>query len=250
MESCVNEILQAGIIQRFFCSYFEPETTTQHEMGFLDDPPRPLLKRILYDGIRSMLRVFISVYFRARIHGIENFPGEGGMIICANHVSNLDPIVIGCAVPRRTNFLAKISLIKTPGLGWLIDKLDAIPINREAGGASGMKETLRRLKRNESVLIFPEGTRSPDGTLQPVQSGVCALIKRVKSPVIPVAICGTFEAWPRKGWFPIPCRVEIVAGEPISNDDSSSLETEELVQLLQSRIAECYDQASRLRSQK
>ncbi len=221
---------------------------TEFEMGFLNDPPRPVIKRSIQDGVRAVLRIWATVYFRLRVHNIDRIPENGGMILCVNHASHLDPMIIGSIYPRRTNYLAKESLSRAPGLGWLIDQLDAIPIDRESGGISGMKETLRRLKRNESVLIFPEGTRTPDGTLQPIQPGVCALAKRVRSPMIPIGIAGTFEAWPRKRSFPIPLNIQAVIGTPITSDEIKGLSDVEITSLLQQRMSECLADAYERRS--
>ena len=124
------------------------------------------------------------------------FPKKNGMIIISNHQSNLDPIVVGCIMPRRMNFLAKESLFDIFPLGWFLRQVDTIPIDREGMGVSGMKETLRRLKRNESILIFPEGTRSRDGEMVPLKPGFVALAKRVKLPMVPIGIDGTFTSWP------------------------------------------------------
>ena len=108
---------------------------------------------------------------------------------------------------------------------------------------SGMKETLRRLKRNESVLIFPEGHRTRDGEIQPLKPGFVALAKRVESPLLPIGLDGTFECWPPGQRFPKPGFVHVVFGPPIQHDEIKDLDDQQITQLLQDRIRVCFEEA-------
>ena len=152
--------------------------------------------------------------------------------------------MIGCVTPRRINFLAKKTLFRFP-LGPIIRTLDSIPIERDGIGIGGIKETLRRLKRDEAVLIFPEGQRSWDGELLPLMGGFTALVKRVPMTLVPVGIEGTHHVWPRGTTLPKPGNIQVVVGEPIEYDELKDLSDEELQELVAERIRVCFDEARR-----
>ncbi|MCH2182115.1 MAG: 1-acyl-sn-glycerol-3-phosphate acyltransferase, partial [Mariniblastus sp.] len=132
-----------------------------------NDPPRSFYRRCFYRFWQWFWQMVLLVLYQVRVHHQHRFPMKGATLLCSNHQSNLDPVVIGCVCPRRLNFLAKKDLFGFP-LGVVLRMVDAIPIDREGIGIGGMKETLRRLKKNEPVLIFPEGERSWDGDLLPL----------------------------------------------------------------------------------
>ena len=212
-------------------------------MRFLTDPPRPFFQRCIQDLARWFFRQVLLVFFQLRVHGLKNVPVKDGMIICANHQSNMDPVVIGCALPRRTNYLGKKSLFSFPPLAWFLKVTDTIPLDRNRSGAAGMKETLRRLRRNESILIFPEGHRSLDGELQPFRPGIVALAKRVDSPVLPVGIDGPFQCWPPNAKFPKTGYVHVVFGKPVSPEEMSGLQDEEITEIVYQRVQQCFLEA-------
>src|SRR4051794_5400966 len=119
---------------------------------------RSLTKRLGYDLCQKLARLTGTALFRMRVVGREHVPITGGGLVCANHQSYLDPIVIGSAIDRRMNYLARDTLFRNPLFKRLLNYFDTIPIDREGGGLTGLRETLRRLKQDELVLIFPEGT--------------------------------------------------------------------------------------------
>jgi 1-acyl-sn-glycerol-3-phosphate acyltransferase len=186
---------------------------------------------------------FSLVYFRIRCHGRQHIPKSGGVLILANHQSHLDPPLIGMVVPRRVNFVARDTLFKNRLFAALINSLDAIPIDREGLGLAGLKETMRRLKRGEMVLLFPEGTRSHDGEVHALKPGFSALVQRTGVPILPVALDGAFDCWPRGTPAPRPRPIHVVIGEPISPETAKSLDDRGLVQLVEQRIRECHAQA-------
>jgi 1-acyl-sn-glycerol-3-phosphate acyltransferase len=152
------------------------------------------------------------------------------------------------AFTRRLNYLARKTLFRFGPFGWLIDLVDAIPIDRDGMGLAGLKETLRRLKRGEMVLIFPEGTRSQDGEISPLLPGFVALARRSRAPLLPVGVDGAFEAWPRKAIFPRPATIHVCFGEPISADRIRALSDEELIAEVEARLRACQAEARRSRS--
>ena len=135
---------------------------------------RSLANRLWYLGLKVLAVLSGMLCFRLRCYGRQNVPRDGGVLVLSNHQSNLDPVLVGIAVPRRLNYLARETLFGFAPFRWLIRSLDAIPIDREGLGLSGLKECLRRLKRGEMVLLFPEGTRTSDGEVGALKAGFCA----------------------------------------------------------------------------
>jgi 1-acyl-sn-glycerol-3-phosphate acyltransferase len=208
---------------------------------------RPFFVALAQSGTRWFFRVLLLLMYRVRVYGLKNYPAEDGFLICANHQSHLDPIVMGVICPRPINYLARQTLFRFKSLSWFLSWNDAIPIDLEGTGLAGLKETLRRLKRRETVLIFPEGTRSPDGKLQPIKLGFAAVGRRAKSDLLPIAFAGAFEAMPRTAWFPVPGSIQAVIGEPISYSEYQALTDEALGQLLDLRMQECFAAAKHRR---
>jgi 1-acyl-sn-glycerol-3-phosphate acyltransferase len=189
----------------------------------------------------------VSLY-GLRVVGRENWPASGGGLICANHQSSFDPPLVGLTCPRRMNYVARDTLFRVPLLAPLIRFLDAIPIDREGTGLAGLKETLRRLKRGELVLIFPEGTRTRDGEVAPLKPGFISVARRSGVPLIPVGLDGAYQAWPRSAWFPRPGRIAISVGQPIPAEEVARLSDEELLRLIEQRLQACHAEARQLRS--
>jgi 1-acyl-sn-glycerol-3-phosphate acyltransferase len=200
-------------------------------------------QRLSYTVMRQVFRLCGIFGLGIRCFGRHNFPASGGALVCANHQSNLDPPMVGMMANRRMNYLAKKTLFHHQPLKWIIEHLDAIPIDRDGLGIGGIKETIRRLRRGEMVLIFPEGQRTFDGEMVPLMPGICALARRTGVPLVPVGFDGAFHAWRRGTPFPRTSRVWMVVGKPIGKEDYESLDDEQLVQLLEARIRECFRQA-------
>ena len=123
-------------------------------------------------------------------------PRFGRRLLVCNHVSFFDVFFLGIPLRRPLNYVARSTLF-IPVLGSFIRSVGAFPIQREGIGASGMKETLRRLRAGGIVTLFPEGTRSHDGQLGPLKPGIAVLVERVGVPVVPAGLAGMFEIWPR-----------------------------------------------------
>ena len=132
---------------------------------------RSAAKRLWYGFLQVFCRLLTLAVCRIRVVGREHVPQKQGGLLLSNHQSHLDPVLLGLACDRRLNYLARESLFRFTPFRWLIQSLDAIPIDREGVGLSGLKETLRRLKQDELVLIFPEGTRTRDGEISPLKPG-------------------------------------------------------------------------------
>ncbi|MDG2013250.1 MAG: lysophospholipid acyltransferase family protein [Pirellulaceae bacterium] len=204
---------------------------------------RSWLQRCSYTVMREAFRIKGILFLGVRCFGREHFPQDGGVLVCANHQSNLDPPLVGMMANRRMNYLAKKTLFLHQPLKWVIEHLDAIPIDRDGMGLGGIKETIRRLRRGEMVLIFPEGQRTFDGEMTPLMPGICALARRTGVPLLPVGMDGAFQSWRRGTSVPLPTRVWMVVGAPITKDDYAGLSDAELVELLDERIRLCFDEA-------
>ncbi len=164
----------------------------------------------------TLFRVMYATYFRWRVFGTKNVPLKGGVIIASNHASFLDPPLVGSGLKRDINYLARESLFRYPGVGTLLRSWNAVPVDRDGGGAKGLKIILDRLLQGNGIILFPEGTRTKDGKLQPARSGIGLTVIKSNAPVVPVRVFGTFEAYGRNHKFPRPHRVAVKYGKPMN----------------------------------
>lgn len=153
-------------------------------------------------------------FYGLTVVGAENLKIEGPALIASNHVSYLDPPFIGSAFDEDIYFLARKTLFRFPWSNWLLNKWQSIPVDRDKPDPGSIKAIFRRLKEGKKVIIFPEGTRSPDGGLQPGEPGVGMLIAKARVPVIPIRIIGAHEAMPRDKTLPQPARITVAVGKP------------------------------------
>lgn len=169
---------------------------------------------------------FISfLFFPRRVIGWEHVPAHGAYILACNHISNLDPVVMGISTPRRMHFMAKIELFRNPLRGWWLKQLWAFPIKRGEADFGALKEALKWLKKCHPVLIFPEGTRRMGETplKPPPGSGFLAL--KSQAPVVPVYIKGTDAVMPPGAKFFKRNPVTVTYGKPFFVNNSSSYES-------------------------
>lgn len=216
----------------------ETETTLQ---------PRPPLDRSRlamgwYRLVQVTVATLLSSVSGIRVSGRNNLPPQGGALLVSNHVSHLDVFILGIPLHRPLNYVARSTLF-LPLLGTFIRSVGGFPIQREGMGAQGLKETLRRIKKGGIVVLFPEGTRSRDGELGELKSGISVLASRARVAVVPAGIAGTFEAWPRSRAFPLPHPVRIHYGPPILPEELEGLDTEAVTKLIRDRILDCVEVA-------
>ncbi|MDL2264568.1 1-acyl-sn-glycerol-3-phosphate acyltransferase [Synergistaceae bacterium OttesenSCG-928-I11] len=180
----------------------------------------------------ALARLFFFFYFliyhrvsirgrRALKHFLRTLPNQGPVILAANHESYLDPPLVGMAFPGPLRFIAWDQLFKNPIFGFLIRALGAVPVSHEnkSSAAGLLRQVMGFLGDGYSVLIFPEGERSPDGRLMPLEGGVALMALKTNVPVVPVWIDGTFEAYPLQNRLPRPHKIAIAFGEPICPAD-------------------------------
>lgn len=162
-------------------------------------------------------RAFFRFYLGWRVCNPERVPLQGPVILASNHASFLDPPLVGAGIKRGINYLARENLFRFPILGWILHQWQVVPVDREGGGAKGLKAILDRLLQGGAIILFPEGTRSPDGKLQPARSGIGLTVIKSEAPVVPVRVFGTFEAYDRHTRVPRPLHQVIVKyGRPMS----------------------------------
>jgi 1-acyl-sn-glycerol-3-phosphate acyltransferase len=167
-----------------------------------------LVYKIGWNTSRLAAKLFFS--FEA-LHA-ERIPQEGPLILAMNHQSYLDPPLAGICCQREIYYLARKSLLKWPILGPLFPKMNVIPVDQERADMSALKAIIKLVRGGEGTVIFPEGSRSPDGTLQPAQPGLGMVIAKTLAPVVPMRIFGAHKAFPRGG-KPRMHPITLVVGE-------------------------------------
>ena len=190
-----------------------------------------------YRAVHCVCSTLLAAIWGWRATGRHNMPESGGVLLVANHSSFLDPFIVGIPLHRPLNFVARSTLF-IPVLGFLLRSMGTLPIQREGIGASGVKETLRRLRNGGIVTLFPEGTRSPDGEFGQLKPGIAVLVARAGVPVVPAGIAGTFDAWPRSRLLPRPHPLRVHYGPPISPEEIAGMDQQAVIALIQDRIAQ------------
>jgi len=168
-------------------------------------------------------RLVLHTLLRLRVEGRENLPLRGGVILATNHVSNLDPPVVGCQIHRPHAAPAKQELFVHPIAGTILRQWGGIPIDRRRPGHQVMEELEGWLHGGDVLLIFPEGTRSVDGRLRRFQRGVALLSLAARVPVVPGYVSGTRKAMPPGRALPRPARVTVAFGPPLWPDEFTNL---------------------------
>jgi 1-acyl-sn-glycerol-3-phosphate acyltransferase len=194
-----------------------------------------------YQLIQRAFQLVMVLKYHVRYSGWHNIPKEGGVLVVSNHQSHLDPPLVGIGCRRPMSYLARESLFRFAPFGRFIYSIGAIPLDRDGVGLSGIKEALKRLKRGEMVVVFPEGTRSKDGKIAPFRPGFTTLAVRSKAAILPVAIDGAFEAYPRWRKFPGPGRIRVHYGVPLTAAELEGRDERELVNEIEDRVRKCQD---------
>lgn len=158
----------------------------------------------------------VRLFYGNRVYGIEHLPA-GSAIIAPNHASHLDPPLVASAVPMEIHFLARETLFRPPFLGWLLPRLNTHPVNGSGSDITSLRLIMQLLQEGKKVMIFPEGTRTPNGEFGECSLGVGMIALRSGAPVVPVYVHGTYEAWSRHRKYPkLRGRTACVIGEPFS----------------------------------
>jgi 1-acyl-sn-glycerol-3-phosphate acyltransferase len=170
----------------------------------------------VYGVCHYLLRVVYDLAFRGEVIGLEHLPTHGGFLLAANHASFIDPPLIGCQVDRQIAYFARKTLWKRGFASWWLEAVGTIPVDRDGGqDISAIKRVLKALKEERGLILFPEGTRTPDGQFQAAKPGVGFIACKTQVPVVPVRIIGSFEAWGKGASLKLGTPVSIVFGQAL-----------------------------------
>lgn len=176
---------------------------------------------LFYEGCRYIVWGASKLLWRFRHHHVERLPAHGPVLIVSNHQSYLDPTCLTqAATQRHVDFLARAGLFKNRHFRWLIEALNAVPLAEGRPDTAAIKTVIARLEMGHAVLLFPEGQRTPDGAVHDFKRGFALLAKKASCPVVPAAIEGAYDTWPRARSRPrlFGCRVEVMYAQPIPHD--------------------------------
>jgi 1-acyl-sn-glycerol-3-phosphate acyltransferase len=185
----------------------------------------------------TLSRLLARIFFGFRILHRERMLQTGPVILAMNHQSFFDPPLAGNASDRAIFFLARKTLLDHWFWGWLLPKLNVIPVDQEGSDRSALKALIRILRAGQATLVFPEGARTLDGNLQPAEPGLGLVIAKTLAPVVPMRIFGAHQAWPRGSNKIRLHRVTIVVGHPIFFEQSDVAgRGKEMYQKLSNRV--------------
>jgi 1-acyl-sn-glycerol-3-phosphate acyltransferase len=193
---------------------------------------------VWYLLLKTLGQVSFILFFKYRAYGTKNVPRNGALIIASNHQSYMDPVAVGIPLVRRFGSLARESLFRNPAFGWLLRALGSMPLDRGSADLGAMRAGLRLLKDGKLLLLFPEGTRTQDGSIGELQPGLAVLASRSGAVVVPAVIDGAYEAWPRKKLLPGLGRVRVAYGRPMKYEGHGSKEAEAFIKELHARMVE------------
>lgn len=186
---------------------------------------------MLYALGRGFFWVVFRIFFRFRAEGREHIPARGPLILAANHVSYLDPPLLGAATPRPVHFMAKQELFEIPVLHWVMPRVRAFPVRRGTLDREAIRQALNLLEQGHVIGLFPEGTRRREGGPLPGQQGVAMLAARSGAPIVPVGLIGT-RRWLSTRPFPWPTRFVVRIGAPIWPDSQAGSKKEQWERLV------------------
>ena len=177
--------------------------------------------------IRAIVKFFFIIFYRVEMKGLENVPKEGGIILCSNHVAELDMFVIGYNLPRLVHWMAKEELMKIPVIGKIFKYLGTFPVRRGAGDIGAIRTVLKLLGEGKIVGIFPEGTRSRGNRNIAAKAGAVLLAEKSGAPILPVAISASYKPFSKiTVIYGKPFKFDFVTGEKLSGEEMAKLSKE------------------------
>lgn len=219
-----------------------------------DSMPHPTRRNIVWLVLQYAFRLTYMLWLRYQARGLENMPKEGGGLVLVNHQSFLDPTLVGLPLQRPVSFLARDTLFRVPVIGWVLRNTYVMPINRDAASTASIRAALKRMHGGFLVGLFPEGTRSFDGSVGEFKPGFISLIRRAKVPVYPVGIAGADKAMPRGGVSLWPQRVRVVYGKALCAEEIARLTVkgreDDLVKFARAAVETCQLEAQMWRDGK
>jgi 1-acyl-sn-glycerol-3-phosphate acyltransferase len=192
---------------------------------------------MLYAIGKCLSAAVCKVFGRWKVIGRENIPSTGGVLLCGNHVSYIDPPALGAGAERQVHFMAKEPLFRVPVLGFLIGRVGAFPVRQHTADRTALRRAIELLRSGEVVGMFPEGTRNPNPSeLMPAEPGAGLIALKSRATVIPVALINTDKLLPPHSVFFRFTRIKVVYGEPVKLDDLYDQEGREAVEETGRRI--------------
>ncbi|KUP06592.1 acyl-phosphate glycerol 3-phosphate acyltransferase [Bacillus coahuilensis p1.1.43] len=190
-----------------------------------------------YSFARGVVKVVLSPIYPVKVIGHEHFPKTDGVLLCTNHIDNLDPPIVGITAPRPVSFMAKEELFNVPILGNVVKRLKAFPVKRGMSDREALRVGLKLLKNGEVLGLFPEGTRSKDGSLGKGLAGAGFFALRSNAAVVPCAIIGPYKPFKR---------LTVVYGKPIDMDSlrEQKASAEDATEVIMNSIKELIDHHS------
>ena len=177
---------------------------------------------VAYHMSRGIFAAILRVFFRMRVRGKEHIPREGPFILASNHVSYLDPPVLGVACPRKLSYMARHDLFSSSFASWWLYAVGCFPVKRGSGDIAAFKTAIRKLNEGEALLVFPEGGRQAQGTaLKEPEPGIGMLASRLGVPVIPAFVSGTEKALPKGARSILPSKIFVYFGKQINIERGS-----------------------------
>lgn len=171
-------------------------------------------------------RLFALLFLDVRLLHVHRVPRSGPVVLAGNHQSFFDPWLIGACLDRRACYLARETLFRVPVLGWLLNRYDCLPVPRESvAPRRSLEVCVQVLQKGRALALFPEGTRSRDGRLQPLKRGIALVARRSGAPVLPILVRGTYALWPRGKLLPRPGKVQVIYGHPLTMNPAESADS-------------------------
>jgi 1-acyl-sn-glycerol-3-phosphate acyltransferase len=169
----------------------------------------------VYRTVHFLTRTFFKLYAQWELIDYHNLPKTGAVIAAPNHISYLDPEMVGAAITRECAFMARHDLWENKFLAWLLPRLGSFPVNREKPDRAAMRLAFDALERGLCLVIFPEGTRSKDGKLQAAEPGLALIVQKSGAPVVPIAVIGSDIMMPVGAKGLTRTKLKLIFGKPI-----------------------------------
>lgn len=218
-------------------SYLSAEQVIERVVALVRCRKKRCGMRWTYGLILRAARFLLRCLYGLEVYGIDHFR-DGAAIIASNHASHLDPPVVSVSCPQEVHFLAKESLFRIPGLGALIRHLNSHPVARNASDAGTFRLLIELLQKGHKVIVFPEGSRTLDGELQPIERGLPFLMLKARCRIQPVYVDGTFTIWRSGQKFPkLRGKIRCVFGSPIEWEEFEGLDKREAERRILERMA-------------
>lgn len=190
--------------------------------------------------LRFLTWLYVKLFYRHRTTHADRIPAAGGVLLISNHQSFLDLIVVGVGIHHRHfHSMARKTLFDSRAMAWLIRSLNGFAVDQSKGDLGAMRTAIAKLKEGHLLLVFPEGSRTPDGAVAPFRAGIMTIIKRARPMVVPAAVEGVYDVWPIGAKRPrLHGRTAATYGEPIAADELLAMDPRDALELLRSRVDE------------